>query len=421
MADYRDRLRPSIQLTSPDGTVFTALWVGNESSHVKKIGIFDYPGVAGSTVQDQNIRSAEYPLTLQFEGPDNDLTAKQFIDALKEKGVWEVVHPVLGLLKLQPMTFTPDWQPVTSGNITVIKTEWIEPLDVAVVPSVPELQANVAAQIETVNEVAAEQLEDNTFQETAEEVGGIRAAALDVVAAVEEKLEAVSDFAADITAEMLAIKRDIDAVLAVVPMDIIALAGQIKELIQLPARAIQDVQSRLDAYKGFAVSAGLLSPDTPGTASYNRVAVQEAALTAAMGAVADVASTGDLLSRTEAVGVIEDVLALFDDITNNLDASQVLFEGSSIDRQYFSQSQSYSVAARMNALTVAYLLRASFDLKVEKRFVLTRARNPVTVTIEEYGSLGEDDLFLDLFNASNKIQGNEFIMMPKGRALVVYV
>ena len=418
---YRDRLRPNITLTSPDGTVFTALWVGNESSHIKKIGIFDYPGVAGSTVQDQNIRSAEYPLTLQFEGPDNDLTAKQFIDALKEKGVWEVVHPVLGLLKLQPMTFTPDWQPVTSGNITVIKTEWIEPLDVAVVPSVPELQANVAAQIETVNEVAAEQLDDNTFQETAEEVGGIRAAVLDVVAAVEEKLEAVSDFAADITAEMLAIKRDIDAVLAVVPMDIIALAGQIKELIQLPARAIQDVQARLDAYKGFAVSAGLLSPDTPGTASYNRVAVQEAALTAAMGAVADVASTGDLLSRTEAVGVIEDVLALFDDITNNLDASQVLFEGSSIDRQYFSQSQSYSVAARMNALTVAYLLRAAFDLKVEKRFVLTQSRNPVTVTIEEYGSLGEDDLFLDLFNASNKIQGNEFIMMPKGRALVVYV
>jgi len=78
MADYRDRLRPNIQLTSPDGTVFTALWRGNESSHVKKIGIFDYPGVAGSTVQDQNIKSATYPLTLQFVGPDNDLTAKQF-------------------------------------------------------------------------------------------------------------------------------------------------------------------------------------------------------------------------------------------------------------------------------------------------------------------------------------------------------
>jgi len=421
MADYRDRLRPNIQLTSPDGTVFTALWRGNESSHVKKIGIFDYPGVAGSTVQDQNIKSATYPLTLQFVGPDNDLTAKQFVDALEEQGVWEVVHPVLGLLKLQPMIFTPDWQPVTSGNITEVDTEWIEPLDIAVVPSVPELQATVAVQILEVNEVSAEQLKNNTFQKTAAEIAAIRDSVLDVVASVELKLEAVSDFAADITAEMLAIKRGIDAVLAVVPLDIIAVAGQIQELIQLPARAIQNVQARLDAYKGFAISAGLLSPDTPGTPSYNRVAVQEIALTAAMGAVADVASTGDLLSRTEAVGVIDDVLTLFDDVTNNLDASQVLFENSAIDRQYFSQSESYSVAALMNALTVAYLLRAAFDLKAEKRFVLTRARNPVMVTIEEYGSLGDDDLFLELFLTSNLIEGDEHLMMPAGRELVVYV
>lgn len=421
MADYRDRLRPSIELTSPDGTVFTALWIGNESSHLKKIGIFDYPGVAGSTVQDKNIRSATYPLTLHFEGPDNDLNAKEFVGALKEKGVWEVIHPVLGLLKLQPMTFTPKWQPVRSGNVTEIDTEWIEPLDLAVVPSVPELQSNVDAQILTVNEVAADQLDTNTFQKIAAEAASLRDSVLDVVASVESKLEAVSDFAADITAEMLAIKRDIDSVLAVIPMDIIALAGQLQELIQLPGRAIQDVQARLDAYKGFAVSAGLLSPDTPGTPSYNRVAVQELALTAAMGAVADIASTGDLLSRTEAVGVIEDVLTLFDDITNNLDASQVLFEGSSIDTQYFSQSQSYSVAARLNALTVAYLLRAAFDLKVEKRFVLTRARNPVMVTIEEYGSLGDADVNLDLFIDSNKLQGDEYLMMPAGRELVVYV
>ncbi len=161
---YLDRLRPNIQLTSPDGTVFTALWIGNESSHLKKIGIYDYPDVAGSTVQDQNIRSATYPLTLHFEGPDNDLTAKEFVDALKERGVWEVIHPVLGLLKLQPMTFTPKWQPVKSGNVIEIETTWIEPLDLAVVPSVPELQSNVAAQIEEVNEVAAEQLNTNTFQ-----------------------------------------------------------------------------------------------------------------------------------------------------------------------------------------------------------------------------------------------------------------
>ena len=418
---YRDRLRPNITLTSPDGNIFTALWRGNESNHGKKIGISDYWKVPGSTVQDGNIKSATYPLTLQFVGPDNDLNAIQFIKALSESGVWKVIHPILGEKKLQPMSFTPDWQPVTSGGITTIETEWIEPLDLAVIPSAPELQATVASQIETVNDISASQLSDNSFQETAAETASFRAAVLDVVANVESHLESVSDFSASITSEIEAIKRDVDAVLAVVPLDVIAVAGQLQAMIQLPARAIQDTQARLDAYKNMAVGVGLMSPDTPGTPSYNRVAVQELALTATVGAVADVASTGTLLSRTEAVGVIEDVLTLFGDVTDNLDASQVLFEGSAIDVQYFSQSQSYSVAGRLTALTVAYLLRAAFNLKVEKRFVLTRSRNPAMVAMEEYDGPGEGDANINFFNDTNKIEDNEFIMMPKGRELVVYV
>ena len=418
---YRDRLRPNITLTSPDGTVFTALWRGNERAQAKKVGVFNFPNVDGSIVQDLGVSSATYTLSISFEGPDNDLTASQFFAALKEKGVWKVVHPVHGELKLQPLSFTPSDQPVTSGGITTIETEWIEPLDLAVIPSAPELQATVASQTETVNDISASQLSDNSFQETAAETASFRAAVLDVVANAESHLESVSDFSASITSEIEAIKRDVDAVLAVVPLDVIAVAGQLQAMIQLPARAIQDTQARLDAYKNMAVGVGLMSPDTPGTPSYNRVAVQELALTATVGAVADVASTGTLLSRTEAVGVIEDVLTLFNDITDNLDASQVLFEGSAIDVQYFSQSQSYSVAGRLTALTVAYLLRAAFDLKVEKRFVLTRSRNPVMVAMEEYDGPGEGDANINFFNDTNKIEDNEFIMMPAGRELVVYV
>lgn len=419
---YKDRLRPNITLTSPEGNVFTALWSGNDRSQAKKIGIFNFPNVNGSVVQDLGVSGAMYTLSISFEGPDNDLTAAQFFNALKENGTWEVIHPVHGLMRLQPLSFSPADQPITSGNITDVETEWIEPLEPDVVASAAELQATTATQIETVNEVAAEQLERNTFQETAAEVSGFRAAVLDVVANVEQWLEGISSAAADITAEMEAIKRDIDAVLAVVPLDVIAVAGQLQELIQLPARAIQDTQARLDAYRNFADGISLtLTPETSTTADYNRVTTQELALTAALGAVSGVSSTGTLFSRVEAVEAIEFNLTLFNDIINALDASQILFEGKSIDVQYFSQSQSFSVSGRLNALVMAYLLRAAFDLKVEKRFVLDRRRNPVMVTIEEYGDLGENDSNLDLFLDSNKIEGDEHLIMSKGRELVVYV
>ena len=338
---YRERLRSNIQLTSPDGTVFTALWIGNESPQSKKVGVFNYPGVNGSTVQDLGTSSTTYPLTLRFAGDDNDLEAVAFMAALKEKGVWEIIHPVLGSLTLQPLSFTPDWQPVTSGGITQIETEWIEPLIDSALPSTVELQGTVAAQITALNSTASDQLNNNSFQESAAEVAGFRAGTLDVVANVESWLESISDSSATISAEMTAIKRDIDVVLAVIPLDVIAVAGQLQQLIQLPGLAIRDTQARLDAYGNFAEGVGLMSPDTPGTPSYNRVAIQELALTATFGAVADISSTGDLLSRSEAVGVIGTNLALFTDSTNVLDATQSLFETQAIDRQYFSQSESY--------------------------------------------------------------------------------
>ena len=422
MADYRDRLRPNITLTSPSGAVFTALWVGNSSPQAKKIGIFDFSGINGSVTQDHATKSAIHPIPLSFSGPDNDLDAIAFMKALSERGVWDVVHPVLGLLRLQPLSFEPNWQPITSGNITTVNTEWIEPLEPAAVASAAELQSGVAAQIEVVNETGVDQLDTSTFQAAAAEIAEFRSAVRDVVANVESHIETIASVSASITAEINSIKRDIDAVLAVVPLDMIAVAGQIQALIQLPARAIQDTQARLDAYKNLADGISLtLTPETPGTPSYNRVAVQEVALTATFGAVADVASTGTLLSRTEAVEVMEGVLTLFRDATDTLDASQTLFEGQAIDVQYFSQSQSYPDSARLIAQTVAYLLRASFDLKVEKRFVLTAPANPVRIAVREYGGPGEDDSNIEFFNDTNKIEDDEFLLMQAGRELVVYV
>jgi tetrahydromethanopterin S-methyltransferase subunit B len=422
MGDYRDRLRQGIQMTSPDGAVFNALWIGNDAPQSKKVGIFNFPQVDGSVVQDNGTVSTTYNLTIYFEGPNNDLVAQAFMRALSERGAWEVIHPVLGLKKLQPLVFTPDWQPVTSGNLTKIETEWIEPLDLAALPSAAELQAAIAAQVDEVNDVAAEQLEQSTFQKIAAEVGAFRKGVLDVVSSVEDKLEAISNFSAAVTAEMEAIKRDINRVLEVLPLDVISTAGQLQELIQLPARAINDVSSRIDAYKNFADDISFsLSPDRPGTDSYNSVAIQELALTAVFGAVSEVSGTGTLLSRAESVELIEANTALFNDSTNTLDSTQALFDDEPIDRQYFSQSQSYPASAKLNALTVAYLLRSAFDLKTEKRFVLERSRNPVMVAMEEYGGPGEDDANVTLFVDSNKLEGDEHLIMPKGRELVVYV
>ena len=419
---YLERLREDIQFKSPEGNEFTALWRGNERTIPKKVAISRYPRVVGSSAQDLDADSMMYPIPIYFEGPDNDLEADAFMQAWKQRGVWEVTHPVNGLLKLQPLTATELTQPITEGNLTKINTEWMEPIDPAVVPSEPELQSRIASKIDEVNEVSAEQLEQSTFQKTAAEIGAFRQSVLDGVAVVQNTLQSVSDVSATITAEMESITRDINTVLAVVPLDMIAIAGQLQQLIQLPAQAIDNVEARLDAYQNLADQISFtLTPDTPTTSGYNKVAVQELCLTALFCAVSDVSSTGQLLSRTEAVGIMQGNLDLFNNATNVLDASQTLFDAQPIDRQYFSQSQSYVVSASLNALTLAYLLRSAFDLKVEKRFVLSAPANPVRIAMREYEGTGVGDINIDFFMETNKIEVAEFAMMPKGRELVVYV
>jgi len=420
---YRERLRENIQLTSPEGKVFTPRWIGDPRSKPKKIGVFDFPGVDGSIVQDLGTSSTAYTLTLIFEGPDNDLESDRFFKALSERGVWEVIHPVHGLKKLQPLSFAMNDQPISSGNVTTVDTEWIEPLDPsAIPPSAPEAQSNVATQAETVNETATNQLEQSAFQAIAADIAEFRDAVSNVVSNVESFLQGISAISATITSAIEAIKRDINAVLEVVPLDVIAVAGQLQQLIQLPARAIQDVQTRLDAYGNFIDGISFsLTPEAPGTPAYNRVAIQELALIAAMTSITEISSTGDLLSRAEAVEVIETNLDRYMGIIDTLDATQELFEDQSIDKQYFSQSQTHGVTSILVALTITYLLRSIFDLKTEKRFTLDRDRNPVMVTIEEYGDLGENDSNLDLFLDSNLIQGDEYLIMPRGREIVVYV
>ena len=75
---YLDRLLPGLVLTSPNGDVFNALWAGNERTASKQLGIFNYPKVDKPTIQDLGIKGAEYPLTISFSGPDNDLISTEF-------------------------------------------------------------------------------------------------------------------------------------------------------------------------------------------------------------------------------------------------------------------------------------------------------------------------------------------------------
>ena len=420
---WQDRLKAVVVMTSPGGNVFEPSWTGNIRSMPKKVGLFEYPKVDGTITQDLGTAGLQYPLTLLFDGADNDLEVDRFFRSCKESGLWTIVHPVRGSLRLQLLNVTENMQPVKSGNLTVVQTEWIEPIDPAASRSLskPQLAAQVNIQVDELNNTGLDQFVSNVVQDGAAETLAVESTTTNVVDIVEDKLSPLYQSIPALNAQALAIIRGIQQTIVETTIDTTSLAGQVQNLVQLPVLATNDIASRLVAYTDMIATTLGLSPTGITSEDRNIVAVQELAVTAAIGALSQTAISGDLQTRGQAIDAINNIVQNFTDITDTLDLIQSAFLTEPIERQYFSQSASYTDASVNIASAVAYLLVAIFDLAAEKRITLERDRTPIEITVTEYGTLGPGDENLELFVTSNKLVGDELLILKTGKEVIVYV
>jgi len=70
------------------------------------------------------------------------------------------------------------------------------------------------------------------------------------------------------------------------------------------------------------------------------------------------------------------------------------------------------------ALTAGFLVEISFNLKQERRIILTRNRSIIDLVAELYGTVDDQ---LDFLISSNDLSGSEILEVPKGREIVYYV
>ena len=418
---WQDRVQKTILLRSPEGNNFEAKWIGNERSKEKSLGLFKYPKVAGTVVQDLEVNATSYPLTIYFDGPDNDIESSRFFDACSQSGLWLISHPTLGNIELQLQSVTEAIQPVTSGNVTRIELSFIEPLDPAVIGTSTQLSSTIEAQKNNVNEKASEQFDANIFQESVTAIKSVANAVSQITSFVKTSLEPLYKLNASIDSAVNSIFRSLSQLQTTTTIVPASIAGQVTNLIQLPLLATTDIESRNNAYVDLVDQ--LIALEVPETteADKNYISTIELALTACISSFSLIVSTGSLQTRTQAINAALLINSQFNSITDYLDLSQEAFEDNDIDMQYFSQSSSYSDALKMNAYGIRYLLTALFDLLVEKTFVIKTPRAPIEVCITEYGDLGLNDSNFDLFISSNKLKKSEFMILRPGREIVIYL
>lgn len=418
---WQDRLKETIELTSPEGNTFSALWMNDSRTLEKRLGIFNYPSVQGTAVQDLGVTGTQYPITLYFEGSDNDLESNKFLKACAEKGLWKIIHPAKGILNLQLVSVTEAIAPTTSGNLTKFETEWIETIESNSLQTTPQLASQIIDQSNQLNDTSSEQFVANVVQDTSAQTAAIKKTTNNLVGVVTSTLKSLYETVPELNSRMTLTIAGIQDTITQTTIDTISLAGQIQTLVTLPVLATTDVIERVSAYSAMILAALGLSPDDTSQQSRNIVSVQELGLTSALVAVAQSVSTGLLATRNQSVEMAVTVSTEFQTITDALDATQELFIANDIDLQYFSQSASFSDVFTISAQAIGYLLLSAYDLAVEKTITLEKPEAPIMVAVQQYGSFGENDSNVDLFLESNNLKANEIMILPAGRQVVVYV
>lgn len=199
------------------------------------------------------------------------------------------------------------------------------------------------------------------------------------------------------------------------------LAGYLQSAIRQPALVPADLDDRVNAFSGLADDCLALISGVEVT-GYGRWIAKtvQLALAAILTSLSRIITTSIPNSRAHAIALAVRMLEEFWDMVDALDTVAERFNDQAWDERYFSQTTSYTTAAQLVAECVKYLLKSAYDLRVEKRFTLGQPTAPVTLAIREYADR-EIEAAMDLLIKANELTGDEILLLPSGREVVVYI
>jgi prophage DNA circulation protein len=426
MTTSRERVRAWLTLTPPDKSIaFTPKWRQSPRSIEKKVAQFNYPLIKGTVVKDLDVKSDMWPLQFFFDGPDHDLRANEFVKAIRQRGPWQMIHPVYGFHLVQPLSITEIIDRTDSENITEFNSEWIEGIDPLTLKTAAEMLQFMGIRSDMTSVSAADQFVKNI--DTSKRFS-LSSAIDGVTKKVNKVLGPIAEMSTAVNKEMLDIMNAQHDLMNAAILTPLSIAGNIQAMVELPLKAINDVRTRMDAYKELATELFDLRPQVRDLLrpkeALNKANVQQLALISTITANAKIATVhpaeSGLKSQKQAIEIAQKIADQYDAIVANLDESQVLFEDKRLVDQHFSQESSYFDSALVTAGAIEFLLASMCSLKVERRITLDRPRCPVEIAITEYGGPGEDDENIDMFIESNKLHGSDILLLPALREVLIY-
>lgn len=412
---WNDRIREAAY-TSPGGTRLTFGYENVRKAVDKKTTGFEFPDADGTFVQDLGHSGRRYPLRIFFWGDDYDQEAEAFEVALLERGTGKLEHPIYGTVDVVPFgTITRRDDLKTGANQAVIEVTFWETIGLIYPAAQTDPASAVLSAVDDYNAAVSEEFNDVTSLDSAVEQATFKNSYQALLDNASSGLQAIADVQDDVRSQFDAIVDSINQGIDILVAQPLTLAFQTTQLIQSPARALANIEARLDAYGNLATS--IISGDgavsTPGNDSSNSNEFHTNDLYASTYVTGSVVSVvnNQFITKTEALQAAEVVLTQLEDVTNWRDENfKSLAE--------VDTGAAYQKLQEAVALTAGFLVEISFSLKQERSIVLDRNRTTVDLAAELYGSVDDQ---LDFLINSNDLSGSEILELPKGREIVYYI
>lgn len=402
---WRTRLREAAY-TSPSGTRLTFQYEDVGRTVGVKGTAFEFTDADGTFVQDLGRTGRRYPLRLIFSGRDCDLQATAFENALNERGQGTLEHPAYGPVLVVPFgDISRRDDLVNAANQAVIEVTFFQTNGLIYPAPTADTAGTVTEQVQAAEDAQAAQFGSAFIDETATVLADLRSRYNRALSIASGFLRPISDTVTGTQRAFDQIQSSINRGIDVLIGQPLTLAYQTIQLVKTPARVVEQVGARLDAY-GNLFQQYVGRPAENRTALYNRDLYASTTATA----TAQAAFNTTYTRRPEAILAAEQLLAQIEVLAAWRD-EQFAVIGEVDD------GSSWQATQDLLATVAGALVDQSFDLAAERVLVLTSDRSIIDVCFEVYGSVDDK---LDTLLADNDLSGDEVIELPRGRRIVYY-
>lgn len=418
---YRDNLRQAV-FVAPGGSVHTFKFDELSRQGGRKAAVIEILDSDEGYVIDLGALPRRYPMDIYFTGENYDTDADAFFAALSERykqsNPGYLMHPRWGNIEVIPLTWMQHESFKDKSGVGHFSVEFLTVFSQVY----PATDANSEAA--ALNKIDAMASGGQTIAEGARltnpsALANIKGKLKSAVGVVSGNLRTIAALAEDVSAVFEEVQSTVNDAIDDISGSIIDVIAGIQYLIRLPAKIATETMEKVNTYRDMIdeLINGIDDKNEEVVDNQvNNAQLVETVVGIAVAAMAEAAVYTEYESRNDSVDSIESLRAGYEAFLAGMESAAVTGSADDIyggDHDYLSDLK--DIIAKITGV----LLNRTFDLKAEQRFVLTGSSDAITLCWEYYSDVTPETL--EFFCRTNGLAGDEFVEIPAGRELVVYV